>query len=108
MFRLASRRLPVSRILYNQLPRKFISSTAIRRGEPTKIHNILGGGPAPPVQVRGITQSGIELVDGLILPSACIFLDGNVFLWDVPNSLWNGWGKENFEIFEVVVPKPGG
>ena len=78
-----------------------------RNSEPTKIHNILGGGPAPPVQVRGTTPSGIELHDGLILPSSCIFLDGNVFLWDVPTSLWSGWAKEHFEVFEVVVPKPG-
>ena len=107
MFRLASRQLPSTRFLCSQIPRRYLCSTLPRRGEPTKIHNILGGGPAPPVQVRGITKSGIELADGLILPSSCIFLDGNVFLWDVPNSLWNEWGKENFEIFEVVVPKPG-
>lgn len=78
-----------------------------RNREPTKIHNILGGGPEPPVQVRGATPSGIELHDGLILPSSCIFLDGNVFLWDVPISSWAGWNKEHFEVFEVVVPKPG-
>ncbi|THH08812.1 hypothetical protein EW145_g2448 [Phellinidium pouzarii] len=73
---------------------------------PTKLNNILSGGPAPPVQVRGITAAGIELADGLIMPSACVFLDGHVFLWDVPSSLWSGWGKERFELFEVVVPKP--
>ena len=86
-----------------------LSTTTTRRsnGEPTKLYNILGDGPAPPVQVRGMTAAGIELADGLILPSSCIFLDGNVFLWNVPSTLWNGWSKEQFEVFEVVVPKPG-
>ena len=88
--------------------RRALSSTPIaRNGSPTKIHNILGGGPAPPVQVRGMTPAGIELHDGLILPSSCIFLDGSVFLWDTPWPLWDAWSKEQFEIFEVVVPKPG-
>ncbi|KAI5117391.1 hypothetical protein M0805_009079 [Coniferiporia weirii] len=106
-------RLPAHRLLRSSFPlsqrqnllRSF-STTQARRSGPTKLNNILEGGPAPPVQVRGITASGIELADGLILPSACIFLDGHVFLWDVPEKLWAGWGKERFELFEVVVPKP--
>lgn len=71
------------------------------------ITNILAGGPALSLQVKNITNAGIELADGVVLPSACIFLDGKVFLWDVPTTLWDGWGKEHFEIFETVVPKPG-
>lgn len=107
MFRCATRQLfrfsgPPSQRTF----RKF-NTTSILNSGPTKFNNILSGGPAPPVQVRGITAAGIELADGLILPSACVFLDGNVFLWDVPGSLWSGWGKERFELFEVVVPKPG-
>lgn len=61
----------------------------------------------PAVQVNSITEEGIQLADGLLLPSACIFLEGKVFLWDVPKELWGGWGKEHFEIFETIVPKPG-
>ncbi|TFK55421.1 DUF498-domain-containing protein [Heliocybe sulcata] len=68
--------------------------------------NILASEIPPPVQVSQITQEGIQLADGLILPSACIFLEGKVFLWDVPQSLWDGWSKDRFEIFETVVPKP--
>lgn len=109
MYRLATRRLLQRQRPLTQAQRsnRCFSTTLQRCSEPTKIHNILGGGPAPPVQVRGITAEGIELADGLILPSACVFLDGNVFLWDVPSTLWSGWGKERFELFEVVVPKPG-
>ena len=59
------------------------------------------------MQVRKMTGGGIELEDGLILPSSCIFLDGEVFLWNVPSTLWDGWSKEHFKVFEVVVPKPG-
>lgn len=76
---------------------------------PTHFTNILADGIPPPVQVTSITPSGILLADGLILPGACIFLEGKVFLWDVPQAggNWAGWGKEHFEVFEAVVPKPG-
>ena len=90
--------------------RRAFSSTALRRDNsrtPTHFTNILADGIPPPVQVTSITPSGILLGTGLILPSACIFLEGKVYLWDVPQNLWNGWGKEHFEVFETVVPKPG-
>ncbi|KAF7971722.1 hypothetical protein HWV62_20091 [Athelia sp. TMB] len=89
--------------------RRAFSSTALRRDNsrtPTHFTNILADGIPPPVQVTSITPSGILLGTGLILPSACIFLEGKVYLWDVPQNLWNGWGKEHFEVFETVVPKP--
>lgn len=70
--------------------------------------NMLADDNPPAVQVNSITEEGIQLADGLLLPSACIFLEGKVFLWDVPKQLWEGWSKEHFEIFETVVPKPGG
>ncbi|KAG1755368.1 hypothetical protein EDB19DRAFT_1891677 [Suillus lakei] len=66
----------------------------------------LEGDVPPPVQVSSITPAGIQLADGLILPSACIFLDGKVFLWNVPSHLWDGWGREHLSVFETVVPKP--
>ena len=69
--------------------------------------NILADENPPAVQVKSITTEGIQLVDGLLIPSACIFLEGQVFLWDVPNKLWDGWGQEHLEIFETVLPKPG-
>lgn len=69
--------------------------------------NILADVNPPPVQVNSITSEGIQLLDGLLIPSACIFLEGQVFLWDVPNTLWDGWGKEHLDIFETVLPKPG-
>jgi hypothetical protein len=68
---------------------------------------MLAGDVPPPVQVSSITQAGIQLADGLILPSACIFLDGKVFLWNVPSNLWDGWGREHLSVFETAVPKPG-
>ncbi|KAG9051457.1 hypothetical protein FS837_006633 [Tulasnella sp. UAMH 9824] len=65
--------------------------------------------PPPPVQVKRITGDGIELMDGLLLPSSCIFLNGRVFLWDGPDlkdGKWDGWSKDRLAIFEAVVPKP--
>jgi NADH dehydrogenase [ubiquinone] 1 alpha subcomplex assembly factor 3 len=78
--------------------------------------NFLADDNPPPVQVSSISDAGIQLVDGLVLPGPCIFLEGKVFLWDVPETKawskvkeerWRAWGKGLFEIFEVVVPRPG-
>ena len=89
-------------------PRSFHASCARRLPAPDGgLTNILSGGEAPAVQVKTVSPKGIQLSDGLILPSACIFLDGKVFLWNVPAKPWDGWKQEHFEIFETVVPKPG-
>ncbi|PSR73693.1 hypothetical protein PHLCEN_2v10612 [Hermanssonia centrifuga] len=70
------------------------------------LHNILAGGASPSTQVKTITAEGINLADGRIIPSSCIFLDGKVFLWQTPETFWDGWGTEHFEVFDAVVPKP--
>ena len=48
---------------------------------------------------------------GLVLPSPCIFLEGRVFLWEVPkingHANWPCWTAEHFKLFEVVIPRPG-
>ncbi|KAH7931323.1 MAS20-domain-containing protein [Leucogyrophana mollusca] len=80
--------------------------TTLRNDRPTTLTNMLAGDVPPAVQVNSVSAEGIQLADGLILPSACIFLDGKVFLWNVPTTLWAGWGKEHFGIFETAVPKP--
>ena len=96
---------PLARpLLHKSTQRTFHTVPALRSSTFT---NILASDNPPAVQVGSITPSGILLADGIILPSACIFLDGQVFLWDVPQTLWEGWTKDHFEIFEVVVPKPG-
>ncbi|KAI0371537.1 DUF498-domain-containing protein [Pilatotrama ljubarskyi] len=86
--------------------RAFHVSCARRYPGDGGLNNILAGGTAPAVTVKTITQNGIQLADGLVLTSACIFLDGKVFLWNVPEKLWDGWKPEHFEIFETVVPRP--
>ena len=96
---------PLSKPLFHQTTRRpFHSVQVLRRSTFT---NLLASDNPPPVQVSSITPSGILLADGLIIPSACIFLEGKVFLWDVPENIWEGWTKDHFEIFEAVVPKPG-
>ena len=82
-----------------------IQSSAVCRD--SSFTNILAGDIPLPVQVNSVSANGIKLADGLLIPSACIFLGGKVFLWDPPSTLWDGWTTEHFEIFEVVVPKPG-
>jgi NADH dehydrogenase [ubiquinone] 1 alpha subcomplex assembly factor 3 len=68
------------------------------------------------VQVLSISDGGIQLADGLIISGPCIFLEGKVFLWDVPGldlssrtveERWKGWNEKIFDIFEVVTPRPG-
>ena len=93
-------------MLIRHLSRGF-HTTRLVRDKPTTLTNIFAGGIPPPVQVSSITPEGIQLEDGIVIPSACIFLEGKVFLWDVPLSLWSGWTKDHLEIFEVSVPKPG-
>src|SRR4051812_45513663 len=86
------------------LYQKNLSARPLCLPQPRRIHatctrqdssftNILADENPPPVQVKSITNDGISLSDGLVIPSACIFLGGKVFLWDVPVSLWAGWTK---------------
>ncbi|KAF8605247.1 DUF498-domain-containing protein [Ceratobasidium sp. AG-I] len=86
-----------TRLLHNTAPKS-----------NTVLTNMLGDGPAPAVQVKSAGEKGIELADGLIIPGACIFLAGRVFLWDIPtpNERWSNVGLEHFEVFDVVIPKP--
>jgi NADH dehydrogenase [ubiquinone] 1 alpha subcomplex assembly factor 3 len=83
------------------------TSTVLRNQKWSQLTNILASEIPPPVQVKSITAAGLLLQDGRLLPSACIFLEGEVLLWDVPPNLWNGWDESKFEVFDVVVPKPG-
>ena len=95
----------LTRPLLHRTTRRVFHSVPVLRS--SMFTNMLASDIPPPVQVSSITSSGILLADGVIIPSACIFLDGKVFLWDVPENLWEGWTKDHFEIFEAVVPKPG-
>ncbi|KAF7302203.1 DUF498-domain-containing protein [Mycena indigotica] len=71
----------------------------------TSLTNILGSDTPPPTQIASVSSSGILLEDGLLLPGAAIFLDGKIFLWDVPDSVTQ-WKREHLALFEVVVPRP--
>ncbi|KAJ6486434.1 DUF498-domain-containing protein [Mycena vitilis] len=83
-----------------------LHTTISLRSEPvSSLTNILAGATPPAVQVESVSTDGIYLADGLILRGACIFLDGKVFLWDVPPSVTQ-WGHEHLAVFEVVVPRP--
>jgi len=92
---------PQFRLLYASAPRR-------RPEAPTVFTNILAGDTPPPVQVSSVSADGIQLSDGLIISSSCIFVEGKVLLWDVPlgADLWSKWRKEHLEVFEVVVPRP--
>ncbi|KAF8231376.1 DUF498-domain-containing protein [Tricholoma matsutake] len=109
--RYATRRPPLRAFSLLAL-RPLIASTQSRgiRASPARhdssFTNILADVNSPAVQVKSITSEGIQLLDGLLISSACIFLEGQVFLWSVPSSLWDGWGKEHLEIFDTVLPKP--
>ena len=83
------------------------TSTILRNQKWPQLTNILASEIPPPVQVKSISAAGLLLQDGRLFPSACIFLEGEVLLWDVPGTLWNGWDESKFEVFDVVVPKPG-
>ncbi|KAH9977627.1 NADH dehydrogenase 1 alpha subcomplex assembly factor 3 [Lactifluus volemus] len=82
------------------------TARVLRNQKWSQLTNILAGEIPPPVQVKSISTEGLLLQDGRLFPSACIFLEGEVILWDVPPTLWSGWDESRFEIFDVVVPKP--
>lgn len=84
-----------------------LHATSYVRESPTKFTNILAGANVPKTQVKTVTLEGFHLEDGRIVPGPCIFLEGKVFLWNVPPTLWDGWKPEHFEVFDVAVPKPG-
>lgn len=69
--------------------------------------NLFDEAQAPALQIRNVSDRGIELQDGLVYASACILLGGQSFVWRVPGQPWVGWSSEAFEIFNVVSPKPG-
>lgn len=78
--------------------------------------NLLAGDTPPAVQVSSISEKGIHLADGLAIPGPCMFLEGKVFLWDVPGldmssripeERWKGWNRDRFLILETVTPRPG-
>ncbi|KAH9961409.1 DUF498-domain-containing protein [Russula compacta] len=97
----------LSTIPRSQAPLRALHTARVLRNQKwSQLTNILAGEVPPPVQVKSITTAGVLLQDGRLLPSACIFLDGEVLLWDVPTTLWKGWDERKFEIFDVVVPKP--
>jgi hypothetical protein len=98
----------MSTILRSRAPlRAFHTARVLRNQKWSQLTNILAGEIPPPVQVKSITNAGVLLQDGRLLPSACIFLEGEVLLWDVLPTLWKGWDESRFEVFDVVVPKPG-
>jgi len=80
-----------------------LSLSAPRR---SGLENILASAPTGGVQVNSVSSRGFALADGLFISSACIFLGGRPFLWKVPHSMWDEWGKEHFEVFEITIPKP--
>ncbi|KAF9527966.1 NADH dehydrogenase 1 alpha subcomplex assembly factor 3 [Crepidotus variabilis] len=77
--------------------------------------NLLADDTPPAVQVSSISEQGIHLIDGLMIPGPCMFLEGKVFLWDVPSldmssrvsdERWLGWSDEKFELLDAVTPRP--
>jgi NADH dehydrogenase [ubiquinone] 1 alpha subcomplex assembly factor 3 len=95
--------------------RRALLHTSARRSthKATHLTNFLAQDTPPPVQVASISEAnGIQLADGLKIPGACIFLEGNVYLWDVPTPKsgkdgWKQWTKDHLGIFDTVVPRPG-
>ncbi|KAJ6560296.1 DUF498-domain-containing protein [Mycena capillaripes] len=112
-FRLLPRLRPLARsnalaaknALLKRPARPMHTTARLRSGPGPSLTNILASDTPPAVQVASVTADGIYLEDGLLLPAACIFIEGKVFLWDVPESVTQ-WGREHLSMFEVVVPRP--
>lgn len=106
---------PAIRMVHNRVvPARSLHTTHVVQDR--SFTNLLADDDPPPVQVSSISDPGIQLADGLVIPGPSIFLEGKVFLWDVPQpdlksrnkeDRWRGWAEERFELFEVVSPRPG-
>ena len=96
------------RILLLPLPLPLrLASRHCRRLNTGPLTNLYDEAHAPALQVRNVSESGIELQDGLVYTSPCILFGGHSFFWRVPPQLWVGWSSDPFEIFNIVSPKPG-
>ncbi|KAF8806146.1 hypothetical protein BYT27DRAFT_7191451 [Phlegmacium glaucopus] len=114
--RIISHSQPFARSISKGLPRtsllvsRKIHTTVARRDR--SFTNFLADDNPPPVQVSSLSDNGILLADGLLIPGACIFLEGKVYLWNVPElkssmqTTWSEWAEERFQIFDVVSPRP--
>ncbi|KAH6914601.1 NADH dehydrogenase 1 alpha subcomplex assembly factor 3 [Coprinopsis sp. MPI-PUGE-AT-0042] len=96
-------------VIPSQAKSRFLSTTPRRLDR--SFTNILADDNPPAVQVSSIGNEGIQLVDGLKIPGPCIFLEGRVFLWDVPSvgegkEAWKEWKEDHFELFDTVIPAP--
>lgn len=78
-----------------------------RRLNTAGLTNLYDEAQSPALQVRNVSDRGIELEDGLVYTSSCILLGGQSFSWRVPGPPWVGWSSDAFEIFNVISPKPG-
>ncbi|KAJ7228163.1 DUF498-domain-containing protein [Mycena pura] len=96
---------PATRSLSLTAPTRFLHTSFRPQNSHTSLTNILASDTPLAVQIASVTEEGILLEDGLLLPAACILLDGKVFLWDVPDKTTQ-WGREHLAMFEVVVPRP--
>lgn len=72
------------------------------------------------LSLENVTKPGFLLSSKMHLKGPIVMLNGEVFMWDVPQGnetlrnpkkdhwgLFDGWTKDNFKIFEVVTPRPG-
>ena len=84
----------------------------------TNLFDAYDQGARPRIQVSKLNDEGFHLSDGLVIPGGVVFVENRAFLWDVDpvgvdelsgRGKWKeeGWTKERFAIFEMVVPRPG-
>lgn len=71
------------------------------------LNNLFDRDTVSGIQIRNVAETGIEFEDGLTLSSSCIVVGGKVFLWKTPGPPWVGWTNDDFELFNVIIPKPG-
>lgn len=100
-------------------PRLIHTSPSLRAsGGLTNLFDADDQGARPRIQVNKLNDEGFHLSDGLVIPGGVIFVENRAFLWDVDpvgvdelsgRGKWkeNGWSKERFAVFEMVVPRPG-
>ena len=96
---------PVKRLKDEQVDEKKLTDSMA-----SAFHNMFDDSATRSVTlVKQIRDDGFLLSTGVRLFGPVILLNGDVFLWDVPQNskLSDEWNVDFMKIFDVIVPKPG-
>ncbi|RHZ61655.1 hypothetical protein Glove_346g71 [Diversispora epigaea] len=96
-----------------------VSDTIVPTPMATAFHNMFDDSfTSSWTMVRKVTKNGFITTNGLYIRGPVILLNGEIFLWDVPQGVgfghgkdrlggvFDGWKEDFLKIYEIITPKP--